>query len=106
MNRSLKETQTKLETLYKEVISLTNDYLLPNCKTADLKVFLLKMRADYQRYICEIIPEERREQFQNQAFESYKQATELNFSVFYFEVLEDRDLAIKVAKEAFDEAVS
>ena len=30
----------------------------------------------------------------------------LNFSVFYYEILNDREKAVKLAKSAFDEAVS
>ena len=83
---------------------------------------LLTRKGDYYRYLTEILQEEERKKPSSKALEAYNAAKEkasklatthpirlglaLNFSVFYYEILDSPDKACKLAKEAFDEAVA
>lgn len=82
---------------------------------------LISRKGDYYRYLTEILQGDERKAPSNQALEAYKAADEaasrlqsthpirlglaLNFSVFYYEILDSPDAACKLAKAAFDEAV-
>ena len=44
----------------KDVLELLDDHLVPNSKSEEAKVFFLKMRADYHRYIAEFVSAEER----------------------------------------------
>ena len=85
-------------------------------------MFLFLRKGDYYRYLTEILQEDRRKEFADKALEAYTTAEKaashlqpthpirlglaLNFSVFYYEILDSPDKACKLAKAAFDEAVS
>jgi 14-3-3 protein epsilon len=80
------------------------------------------MKGDYYRYIAEYASGETRTKSADAAHNAYKDATAiattdlvvtdpirlglaLNFSVFYYEVLENRDEACKMANQAFEDAM-
>ncbi|KAG1467926.1 hypothetical protein G6F56_004133 [Rhizopus delemar] len=80
-------------------------------------------KGDYHRYVAEYATGEARKEAANSAHESYKSATEvaqvelatthpirlglaLNFSVFYYEILNSPDRACHLAKQAFDDAIA
>lgn len=89
---------------------------------SSLSLFLFLRKGDYHRYLTEILQEDRRQDVSDKALTAYKTASDaasklqpthpirlglaLNFSVFYYEILNSPDMACKLAKEAFDEAVS
>ncbi|KAF8589659.1 tyrosine 3-monooxygenase [Ramaria rubella] len=96
--------------------------LLPAATTAESKVFYHKINGDYQRYLAESATGDHRITLVSKALESYKTAWHiadsqlpatdptrlglaLNFSVFYFELLESPDRACHLAKYAFDTAL-
>lgn len=85
--------------------------------------FLLYRKGDYHRYVAEYATGEDRKTSADDAHESYKQATEiasselatthpirlglaLNFSVFYYEILNSPERACQLAKQAFDDAIA
>lgn len=124
----------ELQTICKEVLSLLDEFLIPNSQTEKNKddergtkgreslVFYLKMKGDYYRYLAEVKGEGSDTDVTSQAEDAYKQATEeaqtlqsthpirlglaLNFSVFYYEILNNPDEACKLAKKAFDESIA
>lgn len=121
-----KEYRTKIEeelnTICKEVLDLLELYLIKNAKEDEAKVFYLKMKGDYHRYMAEVAAEDKREDCKGEAEEAYQKANEvakenlapthpirlglaLNFSVFYYEIMENHDKACSLAKSAFDEAI-
>jgi len=80
-------------------------------------------KGDYHRYLAEFAAGDGRKKASEAAHESYKQATEiaqsdlapthpirlglaLNFSVFYYEILNSPDRACHLAKQAFDDAIA
>ena len=78
------------------------------------------MKGDYNRYVAEYAEGELKKQVSDGALASYKEASEpakglpvlnptalglaLNFSVFYYEVMNDHDTACKIADEALTNA--
>lgn len=80
-------------------------------------------KGDYHRYLAEFAVGDRRKQSADKSLEAYKAATEvaqtelppthpirlglaLNFSVFYYEILNAPDQACHLAKQAFDDAIA
>ena len=87
------------------------------------QVFYHKMKGDYHRYLAEFATGSTRQQSADASLEAYKAATEvattslapthpirlglaLNFSVFYYEILNSPDSACHLAKQAFDDAIA
>ena len=80
------------------------------------------MRGDYYRYLCEFTSGDQRKQVIQDAQDGYKDAYDvsanlksthpirlglaLNYSVFYYEILNSPDIACKFAKQAFDAAIA
>ena len=123
----LRDFKTKLEgeldEICKEIIGFLDNNLLKNAKDNDTKVFYLKMKADYYRYIAEYANESRKEEVVEESFKAYEEAYEiakahlktynpirlglaLNFSVFYYESKNDPVKACEMGKEAFDDAIA
>jgi len=114
--------EKELEDICNDVLSLLQDQLIPNSRAADAKVFYLKMKGDYFRYLGEFLAGDNRKRVIQEAQDSYKEAnTEaenlksthpirlslvLNWSVFYYEILSSPDIACKLAKQAFDNAIA
>ena len=114
--------EIELEDICNDVLSILDKQLIPNSRSNDGKVFFLKMKGDYYRYLGEFTQADRRKTVISQAQESYKHATQvaeelkpthpirlglaLNYSVFYYEILNSPDHACKLAKGAFDSAIA
>jgi 14-3-3 protein epsilon len=84
---------------------------------------ILHRKGDYHRYLAEFAIGEKRKASADKSLEAYKAATEvahtdlapthpirlglaLNFSVFYYEILNAPDQACHLAKQAFDDAIA
>lgn len=80
-------------------------------------------KGDYHRYLAEFAVADKRKASADKSLEAYKNATEvagtdlapthpirlglaLNFSVFYYEILNSPDQACHLAKQAFDDAIA
>ena len=102
---------------------LLEQYLIPNTNSEEAQVFFYKMKGDYYRYIAEYAVAEKRNAAAQKALQSYQEAHEigqkslsnthpvklglaLNFSVFYYEIMQNPEKACKMARDAFDEAIS
>jgi len=89
---------------------------------AEVIVFFKKMEGDYNRYGAEITEgSEKKQAFKEAAFTAYQSAQlqakdlpstnpirlglALNFSVFHYEICEQKKEASELAKEAFDTAI-
>jgi hypothetical protein len=53
INQYRKMIETELNGICQDVLSLLRDVLIPNSEVAEAKVFYMKMRGDYYRYLCE-----------------------------------------------------
>merc|ERR1711998_498461 len=87
------------------------------------KVFYYKMKGDYHRYLAEFQSGDVRKASSQEALTSYDSASTianaelppthpirlglaLNFSVFYYEIMNSPDRACHLAKQAFDDAIA
>ncbi|CAH8287941.1 unnamed protein product [Heterobilharzia americana] len=115
--------EEELNEICKEVLTLIEKYLMPNADSDESKVFYKKMEGDYYRYLAEVKPVDKREVEVTKSLNAYKMATEianeklptthpirlglaLNFSVFYYEIMNSCDKACTLAREAFDAAIA
>ncbi|CAB4006653.1 14-3-3 beta alpha-A [Paramuricea clavata] len=120
----LEKIEGELSTLCNEVLTLLDDALIPNAKRGENHesvVFYLKMKGDYYRYLVEANHDKAVNQANSK--KAYEDATALsadqlstthpirlglalNFSVFYYEIEANTAEACKLAKEAFDSAIT
>ncbi|KXL50549.1 hypothetical protein M433DRAFT_151440 [Acidomyces richmondensis BFW] len=115
--------ETELEKVCQDVLDVLDESLIPKAETGESKVFYHKMKGDYHRYLAEFASGEKRKSAATAAHEAYKNATDvaqteltpthpirlglaLNFSVFYYEILNSPDRACHLAKQAFDDAIA
>ncbi|CDH54915.1 14-3-3 protein [Lichtheimia corymbifera JMRC:FSU:9682] len=115
--------ENELKDVCSDILSVLKDNLIPNAQGGESKVFYYKMMGDYHRYLAEFLTGEARKESATQAHEAYKTATDvaqtelapthpirlglaLNFSVFYYEILNSPDRACHLAKQAFDDAIA
>jgi len=88
-----------------------------------IRLTLAHRKGDYHRYLAEFALGDKRKISADKSLEAYKAATEvattdlapthpirlglaLNFSVFYYEILNSPDQACHLAKQAFDDAIA
>ncbi|KAJ5364397.1 14-3-3 protein [Penicillium cataractarum] len=115
--------ETELEKVCQDVLDVLDQSLIPKAETGESKVFYYKMKGDYHRYLAEFASGNKRKVAATDAHEAYKSATDvaqtdltpthpirlglaLNFSVFYYEILNSPDRACHLAKQAFDDAIA
>lgn len=108
-----------------EVQNLIDNTLFPalSDEQVEEKIFYLKMKGDYFRYLCEIIHDDNFDSISEETESCYKQAlaaaeevlpisspvrlgVALNLSVFYAEIKKDKETAISIATNAFTGAMS
>jgi len=123
MIKTYKEkVEKELTTLCNEVLHLLRHYCIPHSTFKESQVFYYKMEGDYFRYFAEFKSGKEKEQAMESAQEAYSKgyqvATDLpsthpirlglvlNFSVFYYEVKEDTEIAMKLAKDSYEEATA
>nr|ACH63229.1 14-3-3 protein [Rheum australe] len=115
--------ETELSKICDGILNLLDSHLVPSAASAESKVFYLKMKGDYHRYLAEFKTGTERKEAAENTLLAYKSAQDialadlapthpirlglaLNFSVFYYEILNSPDKACNLAKQAFDEAIS
>ena len=115
--------EEELQNICTDIISVLADHLVPNAKSGESKVFYFKMKGDYHRYLAEFVGGAQRKEAAEASLVAYKSASDiagtelppthpirlglaLNFSVFYYEILNSPDRACQLAKQAFDEAIA
>ncbi|CAG9333203.1 unnamed protein product [Blepharisma stoltei] len=114
--------ENELRSFCREILRLIDTDLLPQSADDESRVFYLKMKGDYYRYICEFTLGQARDESSKNALECYQQAMTLaetgldpthptklglalNFSVFKYEILQNPSEACAMAKQAFDDAI-
>jgi len=123
----IKEYRTKVETeltkICNDIISVLDQHLIPTASTGESRVFYNKMKGDYHRYLAEFSTGGGRKEAAENSLIAYKTASDiavtelppthpirlglaLNFSVFYYEILNSPDRACQLAKQAFDDAIA
>lgn len=117
------KVEEELRAICENVLKLLDDYLIKKSSNPESKVFYLKMKGDYYRYLAEVASGENKQKIIENSEQAYKEASAisnsqmdsthpirlglaLNFSVFYYEILNSPDDACKLAKKAFDDAIA
>jgi len=115
--------EEELQKICEDILEVLDQHLIASAKTGESKVFYHKMKGDYHRYLAEFAVADKRKGSADKSLEAYKNATEvaqtdlapthpirlglaLNFSVFYYEILNSPDQACHLAKQAFDDAIA
>ena len=119
----LKEkTENELVIIFKEILSMLDKYLIPNAQDSETKILYMKIKADYYRYHCEFAEGDIFEEMKSNAEKIYKEAYELalkdidiynsvrlglalNYSVFLYEIMENKNEAVDIAQKAYDDAM-
>uniref|UniRef100_A0A0D6RAS9 14-3-3 domain-containing protein n=1 Tax=Araucaria cunninghamii TaxID=56994 RepID=A0A0D6RAS9_ARACU len=117
------KVESELSKICDSILRLLDSHLIPASTTGESKVFYLKMKGDYHRYLAEFKTGADRKEAAECTLLAYKSAQDiavselppthpirlglaLNFSVFYYEILNSPDRACTLAKQAFDEAIA
>jgi len=123
----IRDYKTKIENelleICNDILSIIEENLIPNSTSEEAKVFYYKMKGDYHRYLAEFQKGYAHETSASAALKAYQAASgvasadlppthpirlglALNFSVFYYEILNSPDRACHIAKQAFDDAIA
>ncbi|KAM9466189.1 tyrosine 3-monooxygenase/tryptophan 5-monooxygenase activation protein, theta polypeptide b isoform 1-T3 [Clarias gariepinus] len=114
------KVENELRDICKDVLDLLTKYLIKNSTNNENKVFYLKMKGDYFRYLAEVAPKDDKtavtdsQKAYQEAFDLSKKEMKsthpihlglaLNFSVFYYEILGSPEKACNLAKEVLEKA--
>ncbi|XP_043566846.1 14-3-3 protein beta/alpha-1-like isoform X1 [Chiloscyllium plagiosum] len=117
------KVEKELQDICNNVLHLLDTYLIPKTSQCPSKVFYLKMKGDYHRYLSEVASGDEKKATVENSQAAYQEAFDmcvtkmepthpirlglaLNFSVFYYEILNDSEKACNLAKLAFDDAIA
>ena len=115
--------EKELTDICAEILRIIDESLIPNSSSEEGKVFYYKMKGDYYRYLAEFQSDPQRKETSDNALDAYKSASgianselapthpirlglALNFSVFYYEIMNSPQKACHLAKQAFDDAIA
>ncbi|KAI0677219.1 14-3-3 protein [Trametes maxima] len=115
--------ESELAKICEDILDVLDKHLIPSAASGESKVFYHKMMGDYHRYLAEFATGDKRKESADKSLEAYKAASDvavtelppthpirlglaLNFSVFYYEILNSPDRACHLAKQAFDDAIA
>ena len=114
------KVQKELEDLCNKICETIDTNLLPKANTDEAKVFYHKMKGDYYRYIAENVDGDTKKKYSDLGLSAYNAALDaannidyknpiklglaLNLSVFYYEVVGDKEQACKLAQETLDKS--
>jgi len=117
------KVEKELQDICQDILEILDKYLISAAVSGESKVFYYKMKGDYHRYLAEFQQGSPRKDAAENSLLAYKAASDisaaelqpthpirlglaLNFSVFYYEVLNSPDRACQLAKQAFDDAIA
>jgi len=116
------KVEKELEDICSDVLGVLDNHLIKSAQNAESKVFYNKMKGDYYRYLAEFSGEEKKKELATKGQEAYQAAKvaeealppthpirlglALNYSVFYYEILNEPEKACELAKKAFDDAIA
>jgi len=119
------KVETELQKICDTILGLLDSSLISKASNDESKVFYLKMKADYYRYIAEFAEGDKRSAAAERARQAYQEAhvtaqislelavthpirlgLALNYSVFLYEGLFNPGEACKMARAAFEDAIA
>ncbi|XP_024993933.1 14-3-3-like protein GF14 iota [Cynara cardunculus var. scolymus] len=118
-----RKVEEELAKICNDILTIIDKHLLPSSGSGEATVFYHKMKGDYYRYLAEFKTDEDRKEAADQSLKGYEAASAgastelpsthpirlglaLNFSVFYYEIMNSPERACHLAKQAFDEAIA
>uniref|UniRef100_A0A2P2L123 Uncharacterized protein MANES_18G060900 n=1 Tax=Rhizophora mucronata TaxID=61149 RepID=A0A2P2L123_RHIMU len=110
------KVEIELSEVCASILKLLDSNLIPSAVASESKVFYLKMKGDYHRYLAEFKVGDEKKAAAEDTMLAYKAAQDialtdlapthpirlglaLNFSVFYYEILNQSDKACSMAKQ-------
>lgn len=117
------KVESELSCICSDIMTVIDEHLIPSATVGESSVFYYKMKGDYYRYLAEFKSGDEKKEAAEQSKKAYEAATTtaeaelppthpirlglaLNFSVFYYEIMNSPERACHLAKQAFDEAIS
>ncbi|KAK7307061.1 hypothetical protein VNO77_39788 [Canavalia gladiata] len=117
------KVEEELSKICGDILTIIDQHLIPSSTSAEANVFYYKMKGDYFRYLAEFKTDQERKEAAEQSLKGYEAASAtantdlpsthpirlglaLNFSVFYYEIMNSPERACHLAKQAFDEAIA
>ncbi|KAL0363856.1 UNVERIFIED_CONTAM: 14-3-3-like protein GF14 iota [Sesamum angustifolium] len=115
------KVEDELSKICYDILSVIDKHLIPSSGSGEATVFYYKMKGDYYRYLAEFKTDQDKKEAADQSLKGYEASaasTELpsthpirlglalNFSVFYYEIMNSPERACHLAKQAFDEAIA
>ncbi|CAN0896433.1 14-3-3-like protein GF14 iota [Linum grandiflorum] len=117
------KVEDELAKICHDILDIIDKHLIPSSASGEATVFYYKMKGDYFRYLAEFKTESERKDAAEQSLKGYEAASTtastelpsthpirlglaLNFSVFYYEIMNSPERACHLAKQAFDEAIA
>lgn len=117
------KVEDELSNICNDILTIIDEHLIPSSNSGESTVFYYKMKGDYYRYLAEFKTGNDRKVAADQSLQAYQAASTtanldlppthpirlglaLNFSVFYYEILNSPERACHLAKQAFDEAIA
>lgn len=115
--------EKELNARCEDILHVLAEVLVPGATDPESRVFYLKLKGDYHRYLAEFATGSQHNKCAQDAHDCYQSASDiaiselpkshatrlglaLNFSVFYYEVFGSPEKACMLAKSAFDDAMS
>ncbi|KAK9117954.1 hypothetical protein Scep_016047 [Stephania cephalantha] len=117
------KVEEELWKICNDILTIIDEHLIPHSGSGEATVFFYKMKGDYYRYLAEFKTDQERKDVADLSLKAYEAASTtansdlpsthpirlglaLNFSVFYYEILNSPERACHLAKQAFDEAIA
>lgn len=117
------KVEAELSKICHDIMTIIDEHLIPSSNIGESTVFYYKMKGDYYRYLAEFKTGNERKEAADQSLKAYQTASStaesdlapthpirlglaLNFSVFYYEIMNSPERACHLAKQAFDEAIA
>uniref|UniRef100_A0A8C5MEK9 14-3-3 domain-containing protein n=1 Tax=Leptobrachium leishanense TaxID=445787 RepID=A0A8C5MEK9_9ANUR len=97
--------ETELKRICTDILNVVDKHLIPAATTGESK--RRHWKGDYHRYLAEFAVGNDQKEAAENSLVAYKAASlALNFSVFYYEILNSPDRACRLTKAAFDDAIA
>ncbi|XP_010519236.1 PREDICTED: 14-3-3-like protein GF14 kappa [Tarenaya hassleriana] len=117
------KVEAELSSVCSGILRILDSHLIPSAAASKSKVFYLKMKGDYHRYMAEFKAGDERKAAVEDTMNAYKAAEDIaladippthpirlglpfNFPVFSYEIQNSAEEACSMAKQAFEEAIS
>ena len=111
---------SELITIFQEVHSIIDKYLLPNAQDNESKILYMKLKADFYRYHCEFAEGDEFEEISDKTRNLYKEALDLaekdlplyneirlglvlNYSVFEYDIMDNKNDAYDMASKIYND---